>query len=78
MRGREIGSAYECHATERKCVAFSATIKDFNESTLQYTIEWDDHDPTGRVVDYYNLALDKVPSADQIGVGSKVLFHQGG
>jgi len=43
---------------------------------LKYTIEWDDHDPTGRVVDYFNLALDKVPDEDQVGVGSKVLFHQ--
>nr|XP_039270005.1 uncharacterized protein LOC120344759 [Styela clava] len=56
---------------------FTATIVGFDSSSLKYTIEWDDGDPTGRVIDYYNLALDKVPSPDQIGVGSKVLFHQG-
>ncbi|XP_076821216.1 uncharacterized protein LOC143468110 [Clavelina lepadiformis] len=56
---------------------FTATIESFNKDKLKYTIEWDDHDPTGRQVDYFNLALDKVPTVDQIGVGSKVLFHQG-
>ncbi|XP_078489481.1 uncharacterized protein LOC100182474 [Ciona intestinalis] len=56
---------------------FTATIISFNPNSLKYTIEWDDQDPTGRVIDYFNLALDKVPSNDQVGVGSKVLFHQG-
>ena len=54
----------------------SATIKSFDQTTLKYTIEWDDHDPTGRIVDYFNLAVDRIPDIDQIGVGSKVLFHQ--
>lgn len=55
---------------------FSATIQSFDKDTLKYTIEWDDKDPTGRIVDYFNLAVDKIPDEDQIGVGSKVLFHQ--
>jgi len=56
---------------------FTATIESFDRNTLRYTIDWDDNDPTGREVDYFNLALDKVPSEDSVAVGSTVLFHQG-
>jgi len=55
---------------------FTATIVNFDRNTLKYTIEWDDKDPTGLIVDYFNLALDKIPAADSIAVGSTVLFHQ--
>lgn len=57
---------------------FDATIRRFIPETLQYEIEWDDQDPSGRIVDYYNLALNKVPNEKDIGVGSIVLFRQGG
>ena len=56
---------------------FTATIVAFDARELRYTIEWDDHDPSGRVVDYYNLALDQVPDHDEVAVGSVVLFPQG-
>lgn len=56
---------------------FTATIVSFDSNTLQYTIVWDDQDPSGRIVDYYNLALDRVPEHDEIAIGSVVLFPQG-
>ncbi|XP_048580168.1 uncharacterized protein LOC116604300 [Nematostella vectensis] len=56
---------------------FTATIVSFDPNTLKFTIEWDDQDPSGRVIDYYNLALDRVPDDDEIAVGSIVLFPQG-
>ena len=56
---------------------FDATIRRFIPETLQYEIEWDDQDPSGRIVDYYNLALNKVPDEKDIGIGSIVLFRQG-
>lgn len=56
---------------------FTATIVSFDSNTLQYTIVWDDQDPSGRIVDYYNLALDRVPEHDEIAIGSIVLFPQG-
>ena len=56
---------------------FTATIVSFDPSTLMYTINWDDQDPSGRIVDYYNLALDRVPEPDEIALGSIVLFPQG-
>lgn len=56
---------------------FTATIVSFNSNALKYTINWDDQDPTGRVVDYFNLALDRVPEPDEIAIGSIVLFPQG-
>jgi len=56
---------------------FTAKVVDFNKHSLKYTIDWDDGDPTGRTVDYFNLALDIIPDADEIGVNSEVLFHQG-
>ncbi|KAJ7352717.1 hypothetical protein OS493_034322 [Desmophyllum pertusum] len=56
---------------------FTATIVSFNSKALKYNINWDDQDPTGRVIDYYNLALDRVPEPDEIATGSTVLFPQG-
>eukprot|EP00794_Sanderia_malayensis_P015993 gene15993-17604_t len=56
---------------------FDATIIKFMPDKLLYEIEWDDQDSSGRIVDYFNLALNKEPSRKEIGVGSIVLFHQG-
>ena len=56
---------------------FTATIASFDMFTLKYTIDWDDQDPSGRVIDYFNLALDRVPEEDEIGIGTTVLFPQG-
>jgi len=56
---------------------FTAKVVDFDKDSLKYTIDWDDGDPTGRTVDYFNLALDRIPDADAIGVNSEVLFQQG-
>lgn len=56
---------------------FTATIVSFNSEKLQYEINWDDQDPTGRIIDYYNLALDRVPEPDEVAIGSIVLFPQG-
>ncbi|KAK2552504.1 hypothetical protein P5673_026340 [Acropora cervicornis] len=56
---------------------FTARIVSFDVIDLQYTINWDDQDSSGRIVDYYNLALDRVPDPDEVAVGSIVLFPQG-
>lgn len=56
---------------------FTATIVSFDSNSLKYTINWDDQDPSGRIVDYYNLALDRVPDPDEVAIGSIVLFPQG-
>ena len=31
---------------------FMATVESFNEETLEYTVKWDDGDPSGRVQSY--------------------------
>lgn len=56
---------------------FHAVIRRFIPSKLQFEIDWDDPDPTGRIVDYFNLAMDKSPDANEISIGSIVLFPQG-
>eukprot|EP00111_Clytia_hemisphaerica_P022375 TCONS_00065757-protein len=56
---------------------FPATIRKVLPN-LQYKIEWDDQDSTGLIVDCFNLAKDVIPEAQWIGVGSIVLFQQGG
>lgn len=56
---------------------FHAVVRKFIPSKLQFEIDWDDPDPTGRIVDYYNLAVDKPPNAKDISIGSVVLFPQG-
>jgi len=57
---------------------FGATIKTVHRDTLKYEIDWDDGDTTGRIVDYYNLAIDRSPVEDELGIGSIILFPQGG
>ena len=46
--------------------------------TLTYTINWDDNDPTGREIHYTDIALDRVPKQEMIGIGSNVLFRNFG
>lgn len=55
---------------------YTATIVHFDYTTLMYTVEWDDGDPSGRVQKYCDVALDKTPSEDEIGIGTLVLFPQ--
>ncbi|RMX53486.1 hypothetical protein pdam_00017081, partial [Pocillopora damicornis] len=57
---------------------YAATIVSFDRETLKYTVDWDDGDPTGKVQSYKDLAIDKIPSEDQVGVDSIVFFPQGG
>ena len=43
----------------------------------EYTIDWDDNDPTGRTVNFQNIALDVQPDQQSINIGTIVLFKQG-
>ena len=61
----------------KRCSYFMATIVDFNSSSLEYTVAWDDRDPSGRVQPYNQVALDIVPEPDDVGAGSIVFFPQG-
>lgn len=56
---------------------FTATIKRFIKDSLKYEIDWDDGDETGRIVDYFNIAKDRIPDENELGVGSVILFPQG-
>ena len=56
---------------------FHATVRRFIPSEVQFEIDWDDPDPTGRIVDYFHLAIDKSPNANEVSIGSIVLFPQG-
>ena len=44
---------------------------------MKYEIDWDDGDTTGRIVDYYNIAKDRIPDENELGIGTIVLFSQG-
>ena len=55
---------------------YTATIASFDMETLMYTVNWDDGDPTGRVQKYFNVALNRTPGEDAIGMGTLVLFPQ--
>ncbi|XP_063687031.1 uncharacterized protein LOC134820532 isoform X1 [Bolinopsis microptera] len=57
---------------------FDSTILSFDENKLEYYIEWDDQDPSDRHVSIEHLAVNQSPYEDEIGIGSMVLFHQGG
>ena len=55
---------------------YTATIESFDVKTLMYTVNWDDGDPSGRVQKYFNVALNRTPAEDEIGMGTLVLFPQ--
>ena len=55
---------------------YTATIASFDVKTLMYTVNWDDGDPSGRVQKYFNVAQNKTPNEDDIGMGTLVLFPQ--
>jgi len=61
----------------QKWAYFPASIVSFDRESMSYTVDWDDGDPTGKVQSYKDVAIDKIPSDDQVGVDSIVLFPQG-
>ena len=76
-RAPQIGNHVVCMWGQSKWQYFTATVVEYDSSTKQYTIDWDDNDPTGRVIDYTNIALDEIPDENLIGIGTLVLFEQG-
>ena len=55
---------------------YTATIASFDMKNLTYTVNWDDGDPSGRVQKYFDVALNRTPAEDEIGMGTLVLFPQ--
>ena len=45
------------------------TFNRFIKDSLKYEIDWDDGDSTGRIVDYFNIAKDRVPTEKELGTG---------
>ena len=45
----------------------------FDENKLEYYIEWDDQDPTGRHIPIQHLAVNQSPYEDEIGETSSFL-----
>ena len=41
----------------------------FARDSLKYEVNWDDGGTTGRIIDYFNIALDKPPPENQLGIG---------
>uniref|UniRef100_A0A7M5UQ35 C2H2-type domain-containing protein n=1 Tax=Clytia hemisphaerica TaxID=252671 RepID=A0A7M5UQ35_9CNID len=56
---------------------YTATVAEYNASTMEYTVTWDDGDTSGRVQKYDQVALDKVPEPDAVGLDSIIFFPQG-
>ena len=42
-------------------------FQSFDENKLEYYIEWDDQDPSGRNIPIEHLAVNKPPFLDEIG-----------
>ncbi|XP_065068672.1 uncharacterized protein LOC135693983 [Rhopilema esculentum] len=74
-RAPKVGDHVVCH--HFNCAYYMATVESFNTSTLEYTVNWDDGDPSGRVQPYNQVALDLLPDSDDVGVGSIIFFPQG-
>lgn len=73
----KLGDHVVCMWGQSKWQYFTATVVEYNVDEKQYTIDWDDNDPTGRVIDFANIALDEAPDESLIGIGTLVLFEQG-
>ena len=73
-RAPKIGDKVICH--HFKWAYFPATVVSFDKTTFEYTVDWDDGDPSGRQESYKNVALNSVPRSDEIAVGTIVFFPQ--
>ena len=73
-RAPTIGDKVLCH--HFKWAYFPATVVAFDKKTFEYTVDWDDGDPTGRQESYKNVALNSVPRKDEIAEGTIVIFPQ--
>ena len=58
---------------ESKWQYFTATVVSYDESKRKYLINWDDKDPTGREIDYKNIALDMSPEENLLKPWSSVI-----
>lgn len=74
-RAPKIGDHVVSH--HHGCAYYMATVAAFDSNTLEYTVDWDDGDPSGKVQPYDQVALDVVPDLDDVAVGSVVFFPQG-
>ena len=60
-----------------QCQYFPAAIDYYDTAAQNFHISWDDNDTAGRIVAVGDVALNRIPDLDQIGLGSHVLFQQG-
>ena len=49
----------------------------FDKTKFEYTVDWDDGDPSGRQESYKNVALNSVPRSDEIAVGTHCILSTG-
>nr|XP_054754724.1 uncharacterized protein LOC129260780 [Lytechinus pictus] len=56
---------------------YPAVVAQFDKSSLKYTVDWDDPDPSCRVQPYDLVAMNITPTEELIGIGTRVLFKQG-
>ena len=56
---------------------YPAAVSNVDKNTLEYTVDWQDGDATGRVVASECIALDVSPIREELGMGSEVIFPQG-
>ncbi|XP_041475326.1 uncharacterized protein LOC121423874 [Lytechinus variegatus] len=56
---------------------YPAVVANFDKSSMKYTVDWDDPDPSCRTQPYDLVAMNTTPTEDLIGIGSRVLFKQG-
>eukprot|EP00052_Salpingoeca_macrocollata_P003802 m.37781 g.37781 ORF g.37781 m.37781 type:complete len:698 (-) comp13669_c0_seq1:33-2126(-) len=76
LRAPRVGDHVVAHHINTQCY-YMATVVGFDKKTMSYQVNWDDGDPSGRVMPYDRVALDLTPREEDIGVGSLVVFPQG-
>lgn len=64
-------------AWHRTQAFYPATIVAFDQSKVEYLVEWDDGDATGKTIPMTSCALDEPPNRELVSEGVTVLFPQG-
>ena len=71
------GSPVICYHTPSKAY-YKAIIEAFDPEACVYRVRWEDNDPSGRDVAVPDCALNEPADAEDIGVGSSVIFREQG
>ncbi|KAJ1628883.1 hypothetical protein T492DRAFT_134592 [Pavlovales sp. CCMP2436] len=73
--GPQVGDAVISHHIAH--TFYNATVVSFDKGSREFEVAWQDGDTTHTTQQFDRVFLDVEPDADEVGVGTRVLFPQG-